>query len=138
MALSAKLYFGNNQIGAYSQQYDVVECNYHFNRQYNYYHPSSDAQCDNIKLTLVAPSMADMNIYEWYISQSILSGKISFDLITDLGTEQIQRKDIEFEDAACYSIEEQYHIDAIQQRLLTIEITARQVTINKMTFDRNS
>lgn len=136
MALSAKLYFGNNQIGAYSQQYDVVECKYRFNRQYNYYHPSSDAQCDNIKLTIVAPNMADLNLYEWYINQSILSGKITFELMPDATIELAQSKEIVFEDAACYSIEEDYHIDRNQQRLLTLEISAKEVVINKIKFER--
>lgn len=134
MALSATLHFGNNQVGLYSRSYAVVECKYRFNRHHNFYHPDTDARCDKVTLTLIAPGKDDLNLYEWYIDQSCQSGKISFDLTTATGESASVTKELFFEDAVCFSIAETYDIDIQRRRLLTLEIVADHIEVENVAF----
>lgn len=136
MALSATLHFGNNQLGLYSKTYAVVDCKYRFNRHHNYYRPDSDARCDKVVLTVVAPGKDDLNLYEWYIDQSNMSGKISFDL-SPLADNHVQAsKELFFEDAVCFSIAETYDIGKQHRRQLTLEIVADHIEVENVMFDR--
>lgn len=134
MALSASLHFGNNQIGLYSKTYDVVECKCHFNRHHNFYRPDTNARCDKVELTVVAPGKEDLNLYEWYIDQSSQSGKITFDLSTVSDNGMQATKEMYFEDAVCFSIAESYDIGKQQRRLLKLEIIADQIKVENVQF----
>lgn len=136
MALSASLHFGNNQIGLYSKTYAVVDCRYHFNRHHNFYHPDTDARCDKVTLTVVAPGRDDLNLYEWYIDQSSQSGKITFDLSSILDNRGFATKELLFEDAECFSIAETYDIGTQRRRLLTLEIVADHIKVENVEFHR--
>lgn len=136
MALSAKLYFGNNQIGAYSQQYDVVECNYHFHRHHNCRFPDTKAKLDKAEITVIAPGKEDLNLYEWYIEQSILSGKIVFDLSDSSGASEQTQKALTFENATCFSISECYNIDTQKRRQLRLGIMAEEIVVENVQFNQ--
>ncbi len=135
MALSAKLQFGNNQIGLYSKTYDVVECKCHFNRHHNFNRPDANAVCDRMELTVVAPGREDLNLYEWYIDQTSQSGKITFDLVTASGNGSQATKVIKFEDATCFSIAENYDIGKHCRRQLILEIIAEKISVENVEFE---
>ncbi len=126
---------GNNQIGLYSRTYDVVECKCHFNRHHNFNLPDANAVCDKMELTVVAPGKEDLNLYEWYIDQTSLSGKLTFDLTTASKNGSQATKEITFEDATCFSIAENYDIGKKRRRHLILEIIAAKITAENVEFE---
>ncbi len=133
MALTARLQFGDNTVGLYSKEYLVADCHLHFKRHHNHFKPNTDARCETMELVVVAPGREDLNLYEWYIQNSTLSGRIVFDILSLAGDNSVE-KEILFEDAYCYSLEEEYHIDARKRRCLKLSLFAEELTINDTTF----
>ena len=76
MALIAALEFGDNNIGRYSKSYLVSDCRFVFTRPYNSYRPEGMARCERLELDVVAPGKNDLNLFEWYDSQGVQSGRI--------------------------------------------------------------
>ena len=140
MALMARLQFGDNRANLYSKEYLVMDCHLHFSRHHNHFRPDTDARCETVELVVVAPGWEDLNLYEWYIQNSTMSGRIVLDL-QSLNGDSVE-KVILFEDAYCYAIEEEYHIDALKRRCLRLSLMAEKLIINDTTFqnlyDRNN
>lgn len=137
MSLSAHLQFGDNQIGIYTHDYLVVDCRFHFTRHHNYYLPDSDARCNKVEVTVVAPGKEDLNLYEWYIDQTTLCGRILFDLSNQSADGFETYKELSFEDALCFSLSEDYHIDKDRRRLLRLEFMADRMVIDNILFDHD-
>lgn len=137
MSLSASLQFGDNQVGLYTREYLVTECRCHFLRHYNYYLPDTDARCEKVEITVVAPGKEDLNLYEWYIDQTALSGRIVFDLSSQSADGGNHYKELRFEDAQCFVLSEDYHIDKARRRLLKMEFTAARIVIDNVLFNCN-
>lgn len=133
MALMARLQFGDNMVGLYSKEYLVMDCHLHFSRHHNHFRPDTDARCEKVELVVVAPGKEDLNLYEWYIQNDTMSGRIVFDL-QNLTHENTNEKVILFEDAYCYAIEEEYHIDVQKRRCLRLSLVAENLTINDTAF----
>ena len=55
MSLSAILKIGDNAIGNYDKQYQVVSCVYKISCGYNYRLPDTEAKNNSIEITLVSP-----------------------------------------------------------------------------------
>lgn len=134
MALSAKLFLGNNQMGTYSHTYDVVECTYHFYRHHNRRFPDTKAKLDRAEITVIAPGKEDTNLYEWYIEQIVNSGKIVFDLTAISEHTPQPTKVLTFENATCFSIAEHYDIGKQRRRQLRLEIMAEEIVVENVTF----
>ena len=134
MALTAKLQFGDNANGRYPQEYMVADCRCHFIRGYNHAQPDSDARCERVDLTVVAPSKENLTLYEWFITNGVQSGRIVFDTVSGGANTEVS-KVITFNDAYCYSLSEDYHIDVSQQRLLRISFIADYIKISGIEFD---
>jgi hypothetical protein len=134
MALTAKLQFGDNNNKHYPNEYLVADCRCHFTRGYNHAQPDSDARCDRVDITVVAPSKENLILYDWFITNGVLSGRIVFDTVS-VGQSTEISKIITFEDAYCYSLAEDYKIDASEQRLLKISFVADKITISGILFD---
>ena len=132
MALMARLQFGDNSVGLYSKEYLVMDCHLHFSRHHNHFRPDTDARCEKVEVVVVAPGREDLNLYEWYIQNGTQSGRLVFDLqsLTSSAVEKV----IQFEDAHCYAIEEEYHIDAQKRRCLRLSLMAENLVINDTTF----
>ena len=133
MALMARLQFGDNMAGLYSKEYPVMDCHLHFSRHHNHFRPDTDARCEQVELVVVAPGREDLNLYEWYINNDTMSGRIVYDLQSL--TSAAEEKVIQFEDAYCCSIEEEYQIDAQKRRCLRLSLMAECLVINDMSFD---
>ncbi|MCR4766193.1 MAG: hypothetical protein K5856_08500 [Bacteroidaceae bacterium] len=134
MALNAKLQFGDNVNKLYPQSYLVADCSFHFVRGYNHAQPESDARCDRVDLTLVAPSKENLTLYDWFISGSSQNGRIVFQTAS-VGSETDVNKIITFDDAYCYSLAEEYQINNEQQRLLKVSFVADIIHISGVEFD---
>lgn len=133
MALLARLQFGDNTVGLYSKEFLVMDCHLHFLRHHNHFRPDTDARCEKVELVVVAPGKEDLTLYDWYINNDTMSGRIVFDLqsLTDNAAEKV----IKFEDAYCYSIEEEYYINAQKRRCLKLSLIAENLVINDTTFN---
>ncbi len=133
MALMARLQFGDNMAGLYSKEYLVMDCHMHFSRYHNHFKPDTDARVEKVELVVVAPGKEDLNLYDWYIQNSVQSGRVVFDLET-VTNNHAAEKVIIFENAYCYAIEEEYRIDAQKRRCLKLSLVAEELTINQTTF----
>ena len=100
MALTARLQLGDNLAGLYSKEYLVADCHLHFKRHHNHFKPDTDARCETMELVVVAPGREDLNLYEWYINNDTLCGRVVIDLQTMSENDSVM-KFVEFEDAYC-------------------------------------
>lgn len=133
MALMARLQFGDNMAGLYSKEYLVMDCHLHFTRHHNHFRPDTDARCEKVELVVVAPGREDLNLYEWYIEKGSQSGRLVFDLQSITGSDA-EIKFIEFEEAYCYSLAEEYTIDTQKRRCIRLSFVADKITVNDAEF----
>lgn len=136
MALSAKLQFGDNELGHYSSEFMVVSCECKLVRHHNQNCPDADSKCDHVVVVVVSPGNENHELVEWYISHGCRSGRILFD-VSDLGGTQSDDTTMElvFEDAVCCSLSENYDIDSMRRREYTIEFFGRSTTIGNVNFN---
>ena len=134
MEVQAKLQIGDNGSHIYSKQYNVVNLICHYKRLTSSSRPNTDALCENIELTLVAPDMEDLSLYDWYISGDPLDGRVALDLSDGKADTDGIGTSLEFEEAYCYAIEEEYKIDGMMQRTVKLCIVASEVTFEGATF----
>ena len=133
MSLSATLQIGDNHMENYNKEYKVVRCQYKCAWGYNFRLPDTEARNKTIEITVVAPSKEDLSLYDWYIDRTLLSGRIVFDLSGQAMFDE-RPKIVQFEDAACFSLSESYHIDNDSQRLIHIEIAAEETVVDSIPF----
>ncbi len=138
MALSASIQFGDNNSKHYSKTYLVTNYHLHFMRHHNSLATDSKPQCERIDVTIVSPGKSDLNLQEWYINQSNISGRIVFDVNSPLVSEGGEIREVCFENAQCFAIEENYHIGSKSRRLLTLSLVADSVSIGNKTFVQQS
>lgn len=135
MSLLKKLQIGNNEIGKYTREYLLLDYKCHACRHYNEIRPDTDKFCERIDLTIVAPGREDASLYQWFISQSPESGRILIELPPNAKREG-EKKEVLFEDAVIYSLEEEFHFNTDRVRKLKLSIVAGKVTIDGVTFNR--
>ncbi len=134
MPVSASLQFGDNNVGRYSVNYLITDCRFHFTRHHNYMIPDAAATCESIEISVVVPGKADLNLIEWYIDQSSLSGRIVFDINSPVTADQDNNMEVRFENAQCFSLSEDYQINNHSRRLMRLSFTAEEVVINDISF----
>jgi hypothetical protein len=134
MEVQAKLQIGDNSSHIYSKQYNVVNLTCHYTRLTGSSRPNTDAQCEHIALTLVAPDMEDISLYDWYISGEPLNGRVALDLSDGQAGTDGNGVNLEFEEAYCYAIEEEYQNDGKMRRTVKLSIVAKEVTFENTTF----
>lgn len=136
MAISAKLQFGDNECGHYSSEYPVLGYECHFSRHYEISCPDSDPRCDSIMIVVVTPGRENTELLQWYVNQSCMSGRILLDTsdMVDGGGDSTSRE-IRFEDAKCFAIEEDYDNTVSRLRVLKIEIMAENMEIDSVKFN---
>jgi hypothetical protein len=136
MALLKKLQLGDNQSGRYTKEYLLSDFKCHTHRLHNEYRPEADKYCDSIDLTVIAPGREDMQLYEWFIRQSTLNGRLLIQLPPKPNQSEPDCQEIIFEEAKCFSFEEEYHINRNQRRMLRLRFVAEQVNFNGIIFKR--
>lgn len=75
-------------------------------------------------------------MYQWFISRSTLSGRLLIQLPPKPNQSQSDSQEIFFEEAQCFSFEEEYHINRNQRRMLRLRFVAEEVSINGITYRR--
>ena len=119
-----------------ADDYKVADFHLHMSRSYNQFNPESAPSCERIEMTVVAPSTDDYTIYEWYNNDSLLSGKLMYELPVSLNHTYSEIRTIEFRDARCFAFSECYDIDNTCRRLLTIRIVPEKVQMEGVNFNK--
>ena len=134
MSLSARLYIGDNASATYTKEYQVAQCKVKVSRHHNTFLPDADPRCDEVVLSVIAPDKNDLDLYEWYIDQTVLSGKIVIDLSNQSAKYDVTERTYTFEDATCFSIAEIYDIDGPHRHLLRLGIMMKELEIDEVVF----
>ena len=134
MSTTARLQFGDNGFRRYAREYPVADFKCHVARRHNEARPDGGAQCDQMELTVVVPGRDDLNLYEWYVNRSAMSGRILIELSSPARNEDSEWKEILFEDGVCFSMSEEYHIDRNVRRTLKLQIAASEITVDDIVF----
>ena len=134
MSLFAKLYLGDNASANYTKEYKVVQCEVKVSRHHNSYTPDGNPRCDQLILSVITPNKDDLMLFEWYIDQSTLSGKVVIDLANQSSKYDITTRTLKFEDAKCFSIAETYNISDTNRHMLKLGIMAKKLEIDEIEF----
>ena len=137
MSLLKKLQIGDNAVGRYTKEYLLVDYRCHTCRGHNEFRPNSDMSCERIEVTIIAPGVDDLSIYEWFINQTTFDGRLQIELPAALHQGSTEYKEILFEEASCFSLEEHYEIGKNQRRVLKLGMIAGKVTIDGVEYNRN-
>jgi hypothetical protein len=73
-------------------------------------------------------------MYEWFVRKLNLSGRVIIELPPNANQFHGEIKEIQFEDARCFSFEEDYHISKSQRRILKLQLVADNVSIENVNF----
>lgn len=136
MSLIKKMQIGDIHAGRYPKEYLLTDFKCRTHRLHNEYRPHADKYCDYIEATVIAPGREDMLMYEWFIKRSTLSGRLLIQLPPKANQGEPDYQEILFEEAQCFSFEEEYHANRNQRRVLRLQFVAEKVIINDITFKR--
>ena len=125
MALLTKL-----KIQDVKDPYLVVGFHCRYARKHNRYIPISSPACEQIEITVIAPSTDDFLFYEWFINRNMLSGSLSYELPVTSKNAYPEARCIGFTDAKCLSFTEHYDVSSKNRRLLTLMIIPEEVKID--------
>lgn len=134
MALTATLQFGDNSVGRYFKEYLVTDFHCRVFRTHNEWRPDGNPKCDCLELSVVAPGKEDLNLYEWYVGRSCMSGRILIEMSAPAQNQAPQWKEVLFENAACYALSEEYNIDVNQRRCLHLRLSVEELTLDSVLF----
>ena len=134
MSLSARIQFGENALGRYSKEYALTACQCHFGRTYDSFSPDGEPRCRNIILLVVSPGMEDLYLVEWYVRGLMMGGRIHFEYEDSVTENGVREREIKFEDAICTGLSEVYDADTTSRRMLRLEITAGDITVDEVKF----
>ena len=134
MSLFAKLYLGDNASANYAKEYKVVQCEVKVSRHHNSYTPDGNPRCDQLILSVIAPNKDDLMLFEWYIDQSTLSGKVVIDLANQSSKYDITTRTLKFEDAKCFSLAEPNKISTPNRHMLKLGIMVKKLEIDETEF----
>lgn len=136
MSLIKKLQLGNNEIGRYTTEYLLKDYQCHTCRHYTDYRPSADKFCERIDMTVIAPGREDVSLYNWFINKGAESGRILIELPPNSSQKPQEKKEVLFENAVVYLLEENFNFETDRVRQLKISIVAEQVTVDGVRFNR--
>ncbi|MBR5042148.1 MAG: hypothetical protein IKX67_02825 [Bacteroidales bacterium] len=134
MSLTARLQFGDNDFRRYSREYLVSDFKCRVLRRHNEARPDRSARCEHLELTVVTPGKDDLNLVEWYLGHSMMSGRILIELPANAQNQSPEWKEVLFENGICYSISEEYHIDRESRRSLKLCIAVEELQIDEIVF----
>lgn len=134
MALIAYLQFGDNDAKLYSRTYNVCDVKCHIGRHHTQYQPDGRALCHSIDVTVVAPGREDLTLIDWYVRRSAMTGRIAIAMTEDASFDSPGDKEILFDNAVCFGLAEDYHIDNDRRRLLTLSFQPEELTLDNVVF----
>ena len=129
MALFATLQLGDNVSKHYTKTFQLVDCSLHFARKYNHAQPETNARCQSIDLTLIAPDKCDLSLFDWYLNKEEHDGRIVFSSVSGNVNDSGDEREILFEGAMCYRMAEDYSIQVTNRRSVKLYLAAEDVTV---------
>ena len=136
MALIATLQFGDNDNKLYSHTYNLCDVKCRIRRQHGRYYPDGQARCERMDVTVVAPGKNDLTLLDWYVRQTPLTGRVVITLANEAKMDAAADKEIFFENAVCFQMTEEYHIDDDNRRQLSLSFMADVLMTDQVTFER--
>lgn len=133
MALIASLQFGDNDTLRYSKEYLVSDVRCRLQRRHNRFYADSDTRCERLEVTVVAPGKDDLTLLDWYVNQSLMSGRVVISLPNEAKLDVTDTKEIRFEDARCFQLNERYDIED-GRRMMTLAIESSTTIINNVSY----
>ncbi|MCH5223298.1 MAG: hypothetical protein J1E82_04590 [Muribaculaceae bacterium] len=133
MALSSVIQFGDNNITRYSREYPLLNVELHFKREDDGFRPTTDAVCESVVLSLVAPPEKDRFFNKWFIDGEEQSGCILTEISDPTKDNEPVVKEIYFQDAMLFSFEENFELD-IRRRSFKLGMTAATFKIQDISF----
>lgn len=137
MTLQTRLQFGDNATENYNKEYLVVSYHNGVGRMYSAFTPQTTPKDTDIIVTLVSPSKDDLTLYEWFVNNSILSGRLLFDIVDVNSSDGIIQRSLYFYDAQCVAMKDTYDIHGKNRRQLTLTFTPAKIKIEEVTFTRD-
>lgn len=137
MTLQTKLQFGDNLLERYNQEYRVVSFHNGVGRLFNAFNPQTAAKSDDITVTIISPSKEDLTLHEWFVSNSMMSGRLLFDIIDVNSPRGTVQRSLYFYDAQCVTLKDTYSIHNNTRRQLTLVFTPTKVKIEEIPFARD-
>lgn len=134
MSLTAKLQFGDNGFGLYSAEYMVADFKCHISRRHNKARPDSHPKCESLEMSVVVPGREDLNLYEWFVNRSPMSGHILIELSTPAQSSGSEIKEVRFEDGVCFAISEEYSIGEKRRRIIRLSVAVAALTVDRVGF----
>lgn len=134
MAFFATLKFGNNDSDRYNREYPVMSVRSRFLRDSDGLRPDSSFRCEKVTITLVVPQRTDVELYDWFVSGSSLSGCIEMEETS--ASSDSHKRALTFENAQCFGLREEYDSRSAQRLLLTIDMVAEQIVADDVEFRR--
>lgn len=134
MAVFATLKFGNNDSGRYNREYPVVSARSRFLRDSEGLRPDSSFRCEKVTITLVVPQRTDIELYDWFINGSSLSGCIEME--ESSSNQDSHKRVLTFENAQCFGLREEYDVRIDKRQMLTIDMVAERIMADDVEFIR--
>ena len=135
MNILAHLQFGDNVSALYHKDYLVVGGRTHLMRGHNAYHPETTPTCESLEVTVVAPGKEDLELHEWFFTNSSRSGRIVVELM-DVRADQegVLKRAFYFDSAQCFSLQEHYDLKERSLRLLTLRLSVKTFRVDQVLF----
>lgn len=134
MSLIAYLQLGNNEIGKYSQEFTVKNVSCKFIRNHNDLRPTEDAYCRSIVVSVFISGKEDSSLFSWYITGESREGRILIHLTDPLKEGEDDVTTLEFSNALCYEMKEEYEIDT-KLRVVTLSLAAIETKLDEVEFN---
>lgn len=137
MPLIGHLQFGDNNFQRYTHEYLIRDIKCTIIRNHNSLHPVENPKCDNIELSIFSTGNDDFMIQDWFINNTSETGRILIGESSPSDIEEVQWKQIYFEDAYCFELKEVFNIDEVR-RTLIVRFTASNIIIDNVKFSSES
>lgn len=133
MALTSLLEFGNNSTKTYTKpEYIVKDCYYEFDRPYNDFRLGGAVRCQRLELVIDAPEKEDTELFNWFNSHNVKSGRITLKLAGDTKNNADEVQVMFFEDAICFSLGEEYDVNTSRLRQLRLGMMADELILGNV------
>lgn len=131
----AYLQLGNNEIRKYSQEFLVKNVSCKFIRSHNENRPTEDAVCEAICISVYISGNEDGTLYNWFINGESQEGRVLILMSDPRKDEEDDTTIIEFSNAVCYEMKEEYEIDN-KRRIITFGLIATDMKLDEVEFNK--
>lgn len=96
--------------------------------------PTEDAYCRSIVVSVFISGKEDSSLFSWYITGESREGRILIHLTDPLKEGEDDVTTLEFSNALCYEMKEEYEIDT-KLRVVTLSLAAIETKLDEVEFN---